>query len=174
MNKLIVIVTCIISLTLINFSIYSKEKHLSEGKFVLLELAPVDPRSLMQGDYMALRFAMANDASLAVRNNHELEDAYRLNYDGHIIANINDNSVATFNRLNDETQLSEDEKLIKFRIRNGVVKFATNAFFFQEGHAKYYENAKYGGFRVNRYGELLLTGMYDESLKEISPSNNDD
>ncbi|XOT97907.1 GDYXXLXY domain-containing protein, partial [Alcaligenes pakistanensis] len=29
------------------------------GQTVLLELAPVDPRSLMQGDYMSLNFALS-------------------------------------------------------------------------------------------------------------------
>src|SRR5690606_19512775 len=38
------------------------ERTLRDGQLVLLELAPVDPRSLMQGDYMALRFAV--DAQL--------------------------------------------------------------------------------------------------------------
>ncbi|MFX7329222.1 GDYXXLXY domain-containing protein, partial [Acinetobacter baumannii] len=33
-----------------------KEMLLKEGQLVLLPLAPVDPRSLMQGDYMALRY----------------------------------------------------------------------------------------------------------------------
>lgn len=38
-------------LALVNASILDKEKLLSEGQVVYLELAPVDPRSLMQGDY---------------------------------------------------------------------------------------------------------------------------
>ena len=49
----------ILILCIINVLVYQKEQHLSNGEVVLLELAPVDPRSLMQGDYMRLRFALA-------------------------------------------------------------------------------------------------------------------
>ena len=45
------------------FAIQGHERTLRHGELVLLRLAPVDPRSLMQGDYMALRFAV--DAELA-------------------------------------------------------------------------------------------------------------
>ncbi len=42
----------------VNLSIQTKEDIKANGETVLLQLAPVDPRSLMQGDYMALRFAI--------------------------------------------------------------------------------------------------------------------
>ena len=59
-ERLIVVAALVLILVLINWQIWSKERHLAEGEVVFLELAPVDPRSLMQGDYMALRFALAN------------------------------------------------------------------------------------------------------------------
>ena len=36
---------------------------MTEGSVILLQTAPIDPRSLMQGDYMALRF-QEGDAGL--------------------------------------------------------------------------------------------------------------
>ena len=59
MNKLGVVITCVIFLLLYNYSIYSKEKHLRTGEIVNLELEPVDPRSLMQGDFMDLDYDMS-------------------------------------------------------------------------------------------------------------------
>uniref|UniRef100_UPI00194032D6 GDYXXLXY domain-containing protein n=1 Tax=Bordetella pseudohinzii TaxID=1331258 RepID=UPI00194032D6 len=44
-------------LAVCNITIYQREQLLAHGQVAILELAPVDPRSLMQGDYMALRFA---------------------------------------------------------------------------------------------------------------------
>ena len=49
-------------LVTINTSILTKERLLRDGTVLRLALAPVDPRSLMQGDYMALSFALARDA----------------------------------------------------------------------------------------------------------------
>jgi len=45
----------------------SCERILSDGRVLLLELAPVDPRSLMQGDYMALQFAAVDDIRKALK-----------------------------------------------------------------------------------------------------------
>ena len=42
------------------WSVWSNERILAEGQVVHLELAPVDPRSLMQGDYMVLNYAVAD------------------------------------------------------------------------------------------------------------------
>jgi uncharacterized membrane-anchored protein len=40
---------------------------------------------------------------------------------------------------------------------------------FQEGHAKFYERARYGEFRVAPDGECLLTGMRGEKLERLGP-----
>jgi uncharacterized membrane-anchored protein len=47
------------------------------------------------------------------------------------------------------------------------VKFATNAFFFEEGDEPLYRNARYGVFRLNNEGEVLLTGMLDEQFNSL-------
>ena len=67
MRKAVVIAAGLLVLAAANWSILLRERLLTEGRVVLLELAPVDPRSLMQGDYMALRFKAANDALGEVR-----------------------------------------------------------------------------------------------------------
>ncbi|MCI0507948.1 MAG: GDYXXLXY domain-containing protein, partial [Gammaproteobacteria bacterium] len=48
-------------LLLANYFIISKEQVLANGKVMLLDLAPRDPRSILQGDYMVLRYRMAAD-----------------------------------------------------------------------------------------------------------------
>src|SRR6267378_3387619 len=126
MRSAIALIACLALLALVNFSIRGKERQLADGSVVYLELAPVDPRSLMQGDYMALRFKMEDGALLAGR-----------------------------------------ELLLRYRVRNGELKFATNAFFFQEGTARRYERARYGEFRVAPDGELLLTGLRGAELQPL-------
>ena len=46
--------------------VVQKERVVRSGNLVLLPLAPVDPRSLMQGDYMILDYAVTRDAQGAV------------------------------------------------------------------------------------------------------------
>ena len=56
---------------------------------------------------------------------------------------------------------------MQYRQRNGQIQFATNAFFFQEGTASIYEQAKYGLFKVNAKGEMLLARMLDAQLQPL-------
>lgn len=166
-NKIAVVATIIV-LILVNMSISGKEKHLQEGRVVYLQLAPVDPRSLMQGDYMALRFAMADDVYRElpkIKAKHWRRDVDA--DDGFVVAKLDDKAVASFSRLQSDAPLASDEVLLRYRIRAGAVKFATNAFFFQEGQAKIYEAARYGEFKVDGHGELLLTNMYDKDLQVL-------
>ncbi|GGI90929.1 GDYXXLXY domain-containing protein [Shewanella gelidii] len=164
MNRIIAIIALIFALGAINFSIMTRENHIRDGELVLIKLAPVDPRSLMQGDYMALRFEMADKIKTA----HQLtEEALPNAVDGQVIVSVDNNQVAHFQRLSDTQPLNDDNKRINYRIRNSQVKFATNAFFFEEGQATLFEDAQYGGFKVNSKGELLLVAMYNEKFAKI-------
>lgn len=168
MRKLLVVCSALVILGLVNGAIYQKEQHLAKGRVVYLELAPVDPRSLMQGDYMALRFELGN----RIRGAHSALESAREPAsqadNGHVVVILDENRVASFDRLYRETQpLGDNELLLHYRVRNGRVKFATNAFFFQEGHAERYEPARYGRFRVNDRGEPLLVSMHDADLNRL-------
>lgn len=172
MRNKVAVIAGIIVLFLVNWFISGKERHLKEGKIVYLQLAPVDPRSLMQGDYMRLRFAMANDVYTILPKKDGSHNWRRNNVtatDGRIIVSLDENSVASFNRLEDENPLASNEIFLRYRVRENAIKFASNAFFFQEGHARVYQNARYGQFRVDEKGELLLTSMYDKELKKLTP-----
>ena len=169
MASKVAVVTLVIILVLVNWSIVSKEKHLVEGRVVYLELTPVDPRSLLQGDYMALRFRLA-DAVYEALPKADKSTRWRQDVDatdGYVVVSLNEQKIGSFKRLYDDEELSNDEILMRYRVRNGKVKFATNAFFFQEGHGKFYQSARYGQFRVADKGELLLANMHDKGLKEI-------
>jgi len=173
MRSAVAFISCAVVLALLNFSIVGKERQLESGKVVFLELAPVDPRSLMQGDYMALRFKIADDARPAM-DRSESSASRRFprqrdltTADGRIVAALDPASVATYRRLDDGTPLAPNEVLLRYRVRGGQVKFATNAFFFQEGTAKRYEGARYGEFRVAPDGELLLTGLRGKELQPL-------
>ena|SRR5688500_12069000 len=159
MRNAIALAACAVSLLLVNVSIAGKERLLRDGKIVYLELAPVDPRSLMQGDYMALRFKLASDALAAARG--------AAAPDGHIVAARDARGIAAYRRLHDGKAVAADELLLRYRVRYDELKFATNAFFFQEGSGARYEQARYGEFRVAPDGELLLTGLRGKDLRKL-------
>ncbi len=169
-RRWIALLALLLALAMINLSIFQKEQQLAHGTVVYLELAPVDPRSLMQGDYMALRFAIGDD----IRHALNVEDSSSLASETaktktYVIVSRDEQNRAQFKTLFEGQKLEADDLLLRYRSRGDSVRFATNAFFFQEGHAEFYETAKYGQFRVNEHGEPLLAAMYDSNLKRIEP-----
>lgn len=173
MDRVVALVSMILVLGLVNWSILKKEDHLANGRIVYLELAPVDPRSLMQGDYMALRFQIGRQVYNALPKTKE-HRRWRHNAngsDGYVVVKLDKKNIASYKVLYTNQTLADDEIQMRYRVRNGAVKFATNAFFFQEGHAKHYEAAKYGQFRIDTKSELLLVAMYDKDLKKMGPGS---
>lgn len=158
MRKWLILLCAVLILAVVNFGIWQNEKLIKNGKIVLLELAPLDPRSLMQGDYMALEFAMAD----AIRQ-HLNSDSESLS--DKVIVQLDAQQRASFVALDQQQGLQDRQLRLQFRWRNSEVKFATNAFFFQEGTGAIYEQAKYGLFRVDHTGNLLLTHLVDEQLQ---------
>ncbi len=147
----------------VDASIWQQERLLADGAVVRLELAPVDPRSLLQGDYMALDYALAR-AAQAARG----RDFARVE-DGVLIVVLDAERVARLRRFDDGTPLAADERRLRYRVRDGRLRIATDAWFFQEGHAAVYAAARYGELRVAPDGEALLTGMLDRTFAPLEP-----
>ena len=177
-NRRFLIVIAIASLmailALITLTITKNERHLTTGTPVLLALAPVDPRGFMQGDYMALSYALERDVLTALEHNPNSFP----NNDGFVIVKIDEHNVGHFVRLVSNhsdisrNKLAANELAVFYRVRNNSVYIATNAFFFQEGHAESFEAAKYGLFRVNENGKPLLTNMVNDKFEIIKGSAN--
>ena len=158
-------------LVVMTMNIAKYENHLATGDTVLLALAPVDPRGFMQGDYMTLSYALERDVFAALNRD---PGSYPINEQGYVIVALDNHNVGQFVRLaannqtaNQPENLATDEMAIHYRIRNGTMQLATNAFFFQEGHGEAFEAAQYGLFRVNDKGEPLLTEMVDSNFQII-------
>jgi uncharacterized membrane-anchored protein len=159
MRKAVVIAAGIALLAFVNFGIYQRELLVTQGKVVLLKLSPIDPRSMMQGDYMRLNFEAA-DQAFPFQRRKELAD-------GHLIVALDPQGVGHFRRFADAGPLAADEIALRYRIRGGQPNFATNAYFFEEGQAPAYQNALYGEFRVAADGEMILTGLRDAHFKAL-------
>ncbi|TYB72659.1 GDYXXLXY domain-containing protein [Bizionia saleffrena] len=159
---IIILLNLIIVLVVFNNSVVKKETLLTDGTLILLELTPVDPRSLMQGDYMDLRYAISDN----LNDNYDNEDSSKR---GFCVVTLDDNKVAKRVRLqNHKTPLNRKEFLIEYNARqwNGIT-IGAESFFFQEGTAEKYENAKYGGLKIDSEGNSLLVGLYDENRNKI-------
>ena len=75
MRKLYILAVLVLFLGGYGLSVYRMETVLTEGKTILLALAPVDPRAPLMGDYMALRYVVNNDIRKALRGQRAAQDA---------------------------------------------------------------------------------------------------
>ena len=158
LRRVTVIAGLVLILALFNWSVAKKEALLRDGTPLLIELAPVDPRSLIQGDYMRLEYRIARD----IAGNYEWPR------DGQIVVSADEHNVARYVRRHDgSTPLAAGEHLLHYRRRGGRIKIGTDAFFFQEGHAWRYDRAKFGELRVDASGESLLIGLRDEERRPL-------
>lgn len=157
-----------------------KEQLLAQGETLILALAPVDPRSIMQGDYMALRFELGNEVNQVLKQENEDITATQLiaymqpypHAAAQLVGLENrlsgdvwvwDASQSIWKRSNSTAQLSEQALPLRLRYQYGRwLPNGVDAWFFPEGKAETYEGARFGVFKVNRQADALLYELLDE------------
>jgi uncharacterized membrane-anchored protein len=149
-------------LAVANLGIWQKEHLIARGQPLYVELAPVDPRSLMQGDYMQLNFNLPADLQGRLDGLVTLERPQ-------VVARRDARGVATLQRIDDGRPLADGELRIELTPKDGRWILVSDAWFFREGEAERWAAAKYGEFRVSPDGKALLVGMADAQLKAIRP-----
>jgi len=152
--------TAVAVLLVANIGIWQKEKVISQGQPVYVSLMPVDPRSLMQGDYMSLRFSLPGAVETELDG---LVSARR----PQVVVRRDARGVATVLRLDDGRPLASDELKIELTPKSGRWTLVSDAWFFKEGDAAHWEPARFAEFRVAQDGQALLVGLRDAELKPL-------
>lgn len=155
-SRILIIVNLILLLGYFNWSVYQKEQTLKDGQLVLLQLAPVDPRSLMH--YMRLNYKEASS---------NLPDE-QTDTRGYAILRTDSNQVGEIVRLQNTLEpVNDNELVIRYKIINRRLFLGAESFFFEEGQDTLYQKAVYGGLKVDDKGQSLLVGLYDEDFHLI-------
>ncbi len=141
-----------------------KERTLRSGPLVLLQLAPVDPRSLLQGDYMDLRYELLRLAGDAVPDRGE----------SFAIVRLDENGVGYLVRMSDTPDgLAEGEYALRIRRQEagawsrGELSIGADSYFFEEGKAEVFGRAAYGALRLDGRGGVVLAGLYDVNFHPL-------
>ncbi|MGY3868789.1 GDYXXLXY domain-containing protein [Aeromonas crassostreae] len=145
----------------VNMGVWRVEHAIETGEPVLLRLAPVDPRSLMQGDYMRLNYELAREWAQAhpapARGQHTL--VIRLDRQG----------VARWQGDNEGAGLAPDERRLILTREEGQTRIGPDAYFFEEGQGDRFSAAAYGEFRLQQDGNVLLVALRDGDLRPLGP-----
>ena len=152
MRSKVSLVGLLLILLAVNLSVALKEKALASGRTVILELVPVDPRSLMQGDYMRLRYA--------VPKGDALPEGSGLTY-----VQVDSRNVA----IALSSKPGPGLVALRYRKRETEVALDAESYFFEEGHGFLFDKAKYGELRVDAGGTPILVRLLDSKLTPITP-----
>lgn len=152
--KIVLAANLILVLAFFAFSVIQKETLIGKGTEVLLRLAPVDPRSLMQGDYMALNYQILRQIDYKSKS-------------GYVVVKVGSDRVAEFVRVQSDKNMNNGEHLIRYKRHQGRLTIGADNYFFQEGSAKKFENAKYGLLKVDPDGNSILIGLCDKDGRLI-------
>ena len=157
-SRILIIINLVFLLVYFNWSVYQKEQTLKDGQLVLFELAPVDPRSLMQGDYMRLNYKESDSELINDRTDTR----------GYAVLSTDSNQIANIIRLQESLQpINKNELIIKYKIIHSRLFLGAESFFFEEGQDTLYQKAKYGGLKIDSKGQSLLVGLFDENCRQI-------
>ena len=183
MKKFLPLILAGFSILLFVGLILKHEDHLANSQSIFVELAPVDPRSILQGDYMALNYELHFEGDAEADRGEE--------------GGLADKKIAALEkRIQDQThllsyiQLDDQHRVIQTSLDKSLLKIApetsmslilknpsnrlanlypaANSFLFAEGLEPCYHNAKYAEIKVKDNGQALLANLVDQNLRALN------
>ncbi|WP_203363948.1 GDYXXLXY domain-containing protein [Bacillus sp. REN10] len=154
-----VLVILLLQLAFIGFTSWQKEQLLQNGQLVALKLEPLDPRSLLQGDYVQLNYEM---------HTKFLDQPDSLEGKVHIIleksadnVQVNGKQVPiykpkTFVSANQPAVVNEEKVILQGKARYGTLDLGIEHFFIPENTGQKWENKNYALVRVADNGDAIL------------------
>lgn len=146
------------------FSIQQHQRHLNQGESIYVQLAPADPRSLIQGDYMVLAYQLFFDERLDNR-----------------VKDFDDKTMTIYVQLDEQKRVIKSDVQAQQGMRPFIIKTpkgyltqaypSTNSFMFAEGLGECYQQAKYAEFVVDDVGKPLLKTLVGEHLQPLNCEN---
>ncbi|MED4783763.1 GDYXXLXY domain-containing protein [Brevibacillus choshinensis] len=155
-KQLTLLAIILLQFVMVGYQIWSNESILSQGRSVKLELAPIDPRSLLQGDYVRLNY------TISTLNNEHIPDA-----DGKIrvVLRPHQNGVYGYSGFYEQDGVwnktyqpqADDVILNGHAIGSDRVEYGIESYFVPEGTGREVERtAKFAQIRVGKKGDAIL------------------
>lgn len=152
----------VLVLVTVNLLILQKETLIREGRPVFVQLAPVDPRSLMQGDYMRLAYALPGTDRWS-RSAVSLWGERR-----RVAVQLDERGIVRSSQL-----LASGEAVptgmvaVELTPASGGWTLVSDAWYFKEGTQARWTPARYGEFRLTPDGRALLVNLVGEDLRPL-------
>ncbi|MCA0988362.1 GDYXXLXY domain-containing protein [Guptibacillus algicola] len=129
------------------------------GTEIKLKLAPIDPRSMLQGDYVRLSYDISNLDNASTERQEKINVVLRKNNEGYF-------EYSGFYKVNGEWNnsykpASSDVLINGVLSGDGSVQYGIETFFIPEGTGNDYETMNYAFVRVGSNGNAILTELVE-------------
>ncbi len=152
----------VLVLVTVNLLILQKEALIREGRPVFVQLAPVDPRSLMQGDYMQLAYALPGTDRWS-RSGVPLWGERR-----RVAVQLDERGIVRSSKVLAAGEAVPPGMLpVELTPADGGWTLVSNAWYFKEGTQARWTPARYGEFRLMPDGRALLVNLVGEDLRPL-------
>ncbi|WP_372663693.1 GDYXXLXY domain-containing protein [Cohnella sp.] len=156
-NKKTSLILLVITLQLgfLAYQTASSERLLMTGTSIKLEITPIDPRSMLQGDYVTLNYSI----STVPEAFEEELDSYRSLSKIKVILSSDERGVHVFNRLYRSGETIGDNEIVVNGKTSGwrLIYYGIETFFVPEGTGLEVErNARFAYVRVSADGDAVL------------------
>lgn len=158
--------------------VHTYEDVLNTGEPIILKTAPLDPRSLMQGDYMTLNYEILGDVSNEIElfqteNTEDSEISGILDEKKYFIYALlkrDELGVSTLCRLEIDKPTSFEgctpNIYLPIKVSHWWPSLPSQDYFFAEGKGEYFAQAEYAEYRFKN-GTALLYRLLDKNLKVL-------
>ena len=183
MKKMIPLCLALVSIAVFLGLIFKNEWHLKHSQNIYVRLQPVDPRSILQGDYMQLNYQLyfaPQNSTLENTNqqsSNQADDIFSGYYFDQIIQNKS--SIVTYVELDSQRRVihTSFEPLKNVQVQRLILQNPNNrytmlypaskSFLFAEGLAECYQQAEYAEFKVDEQGNAILTALKGNQLQDL-------
>lgn len=160
-NPVLIAIVIVLQLSYVGYHAASSEALLSSGTQVKLAVEPLDPRSLLQGDYVRLNYNISTPPANAVQ---QLESGRSLNRIK-VVLRQGDNGVYVFDRLYKSGDALSGKEIVINGSWNGwqSIYYGIETYFVPEGTGTETEqNARFAYVKVGANGNALLERLSKE------------
>lgn len=161
-----ILLIILLQLASMGFQIVKSELILANGTEIKLKLAPVDPRSLLQGDYVRLNYEISRPGNL----DSDYEDGLSWKKNVQVVLHPDSNGLYAVKKLYQEgDRVQEGEVIINGVLdRGGRIIYGIESYFVPEGTGREVEaSARYALVRVGSNGDAILVTLLDDRNKPV-------
>lgn len=148
----------VLQLTWISVQISNSEAHLISGETILLKLQPVDPRSLLQGDYIELNYEISD---LDLTPQPQLNEKISIGLNKNKLGIYEYSGFFVHGAATKAPQIDQVDLWITGRYKGGGrMEYGIENFFISEGSGENWERtAKYAEVVVSKSGDAMLLSI---------------